>query len=93
MLEALLTRIMALEEDSARNRAENDELRKRVNTLQADTSGGSSLVDTKPLSRPTESEEDEDWTRFSLDQVLTGDESVPRYRPQARPAFEDCRGL
>ena len=36
-----------------------------MNTLQADTSGGSSPVDTKPLPMPTESE-GKDWTGFSL---------------------------
>ena len=65
MLEALMTCITALEGDNARTRAESDELRKHMNTLQADASGGSSLVDTKPLPKPTESEE-EDWTRFSM---------------------------
>ena len=65
--EALMARITALEEDSGRTRAENDELRERVNTLQTGTSGGSSLVDTKLLSKPSEFEgKEEDWTRFSL---------------------------
>ena len=66
-MEALMARITALEEDNARRRAEIDELRERVNALQTGTPGGSSPVDTKLLSKPTEFEgKEEDWTRFSL---------------------------
>ena len=55
------------EKDSARTRSEHDELRARVNTLQAGTSGGSSTVDTQLLPEPTEFQgKEEDWTRFSL---------------------------
>ena len=66
-MEVLMARITVLEEDNARTRAENDALRERVNTLQAGTSGGSSPVDTKLLSKPSEFEgKEEVWTRFSL---------------------------
>ena len=48
-----------------KTKAENNELKARINTLQAGTSGGSSTVDTKLLSKPTEFEgKEEDWTRF-----------------------------
>ena len=56
----------ALEEDIAKTKAENNELKARINTLQAGTSGGSSTVDTKLLSKPTEfegKEEDSTWFR------------------------------
>ena len=46
---------------------ERDELRERVNTLQAGALGGSNNVDTRLLSKPTEFEgKEEDWIRFSL---------------------------
>ena len=48
-------------------KAENDELRERVNTLQVGDCGGSSPVDVKLLSKLSEFEgKDEEWTRFSL---------------------------
>ena len=43
------------EEDIAKTKAENNELKARINTLQAGTSGGSSTVDTKLLSNPQSS--------------------------------------
>ena len=59
--------------------AENDELRERVNTVQAGTSGGSSPVDTKLLSKPSEFDgKEEDWTRFSLMKAYLG-AIDPRY--------------
>ena len=66
-METLMARLTALEEDNAKTTAENNELKARINTLQAGTSGGPSTVDTKLLSKPTEFEgKEEDWTRFSL---------------------------
>ena len=38
-MEAMMARLTALEEDNARTRAENDEVRERVNTLQSGTPG------------------------------------------------------
>ena len=62
-----MARITVLEGDNARTTAENDALREQVNPLQVGTSGGSSPVDTKLLSKPSEFEgKKEDWTRFSL---------------------------
>ena len=88
-MEALMTRITALEEDNARTSAENDELRERVNTLQAGAPGGSNPVDTRLLSKPTEFEGKEgDWIRFSLKM-----KAYPgAIGPQVQRASEDRRG-
>ena len=79
-IEALMARIRALEKDFARTRAENNELREHVNTLQTCAFGGSSPVDTKLLSVPTEFEaKEEDWNRFSLKMKAYLGAIDPRY--------------
>ena len=61
-----MARLTALDEDNARTRADNDELRAPISNLQAGTSVGSSTVDTKLLSKRTKLEgKEEDWTRFT----------------------------
>ena len=84
-----MARFTAQEEDIAKTKAENNELKARINTLQAGTSGGSSTVDTKLLSKPTEFEgKEEDWTRF-----FSEGEGVPwRHRPQVQRVVEDRGG-
>ena len=51
-----MARLTALEEENARTRAENAELRARISNLRAGTSVGSSTVDTKLLSKRTKFE-------------------------------------
>ena len=89
-----MARITVLEYDNARTRAEKDKLRERINTLQTGAPGGSSPVDTKPLSKPTEFEgREEDWTRFSLKMKACLVAIDPKYNELQKIAEDPERSL
>ena len=89
-----MARLTGLEEDVAKTKAENNELKARINTLQAGTSGGSSTVDTKLLSKPSEFEgKEEDWTRFSLKVKAYLGAIDPRYNELLKIAEDPDQSL
>ena len=64
------------------------------NTLQPGTSGGSSTVDTKLLSKPTEFEgKEEDWTRFLLKVKAYLGAIDPRYKELLKIAEDPDQSL
>ena len=94
VMETLMARLIAMEEVMVQTKAENNELKVRINTLQAGTSGGSSTVDTKLLSKPTEFEgKEEDWTRFSLKVKAYLGAIDPRYNELLKIAEDPDRSL
>ena len=94
VMETLMARLTGLEEDIAKTKAENNELKARINTLEAGTSGGSSTVDTKLLSKPSEFEgKEEDWTRFSLKVKAYLGAIDPRYNELLKIAEDPDQSL
>ena len=70
----------------------SDELRQRMNTLPADTFGGSSPVDTKPLPMPTESE-GKDWARYPLEMKAYLGAIDPKHDELSKTAGDPDRSL